>query len=429
MNAWVEILIIFGLIILNGLLAMAELAVVSARKGRLERQATAGSRRAQVALELSKTPTIFLATVQIGISLIGIAAGVFCGVTLSEDLAVEIARLETLAPYAQALSFLIVVSVITFISLVIGELVPKRLALVWPEKLASVLAPPLQKIATVLAPLVRLLDWSTEALLNFFAVPKPKHEDLTEDDMHDMLERGTLTGAIDETEAFIAGRAFRLGDRPIATLMTRRADIVWLDIERPFDENWEKAVEAAHGLFPLAKGQIDNIIGIVHLSDIAACKAGKLSWPPTQRLIEPLRVVKTASALKVLEQIKSRKVAVALVIDEHSGVSGLVTAHDLLEAMVGELESDNSEPVMRKREDGSLIVDASIDAKEIFEEIGIEMMPSLRDGLYHSLGGFVFSQLGKLPNEGDSFTHEGFKFEVIDMDGRRVDKVLIQNLG
>lgn len=424
MNTSFEIIFIFVLAICNGIFAMAELSLISARKSRLERDAQLGSRRAQVALDISKNPTHFLATVQIGITVVGIFAGVFGGAKLTDQLTADFSTWGMPPTFAEASALFIVVSFITYLSLVLGELVPKRLALAYPEQLTKWLAPPLRVLSVVFSPVVRFLDFSTELVLRFLPIPKNQQPEVTEDDINALIEQGAAMGNIEGSEASIAGRVFRLGDRSIRTFMTPMPNVVWLDVEQGFDLCWQKAVENPHTFYPLANKNLDNIIGIVSLKDLAIFKETAKIWPPSEDIIELLKIPESSSALILLDQFRKSGKKMAVVVDEHGSISGLVTSHDLLEVMVGEIQADHDDlPKVVKRDDGSFLIDASMDLQEVFDLINIEIEHS-SDGLYHSFGGFVFEQLGHLPHEGEKFIFAGYTFEILDMDKFRVDKVL-----
>jgi putative hemolysin len=422
-----QVLIIIGLIIANGFLAMAEIAIVSARKVRLQQRAEEGDAKAKIALELANSPSRFLSTIQIGITLVGILAGAFGGVTIAEQLAPKLNRIAWIAPHGGAVSLSIVVLGITYLSLIIGELVPKQIALHHAERISAAVAPSMRTLSWLAAPLVKLLSLSTQLVLRAFGVRPSEEATVTEEEIKLMIEQGTQEGVFEPSEQEIVERVFRLGDRTANSLMTPRPDVVWLDPNEPPEEIQQKITADSHTHYPVAEGQIDHIIGLVNSKDLLS---QNLSCQPIdlRSVLRPaLFIPESMSALDMLERFKQKRTHVAFVIDEHGGFQGLVTTSDILEAIVGDIpmpdEAEEAEII--QREDGSWLVDGKVPADELKDLLQTDELPFENENLYQTLGGLVMAFLGRIPKSGDHFEWGGFRFEVMDMDGHRVDKVLI----
>jgi putative hemolysin len=425
-----ETLVIFLLIAANGLLAMSEIAIVAARKARLQQSANSGNNGARTALELAAHPNRFLATVQIGITLIGILAGAFGGATLAREIERLAVSVPTLAPYGSVIGVGVVVVAITFFSLVLGELAPKRIALVHAERIASTVAGPMRVLSFLAFPLVRLLGLSTDLVLRIFKVKPSLEPHVTPEEIKILVEQGTALGVFEESEQDMIEGVLRLDERPIGAFMTPRTQMVWIDVGDSQEILRAKMVNSRHSRFPVIQGSFDNVLGIVSAKDILK---QSLSSQPTnlrQALGPPVFVPETASALRVLELFKREGTHFALVTDEYGGIQGLVTDRDILEAIVGELPSKDEphEPEVTLRDDGSWLVDGLLDIDKLKEIIAMDMLPDEESGRYHTVSGFMMTQLGGIPSVGQHFEWEGFRFEVMDMDGRRVDKVLITTL-
>jgi putative hemolysin len=425
-----QILVIAALIIANGFLAMAEMAVVSARKARLQQRAEEGDEGAKAALELANSPGRFLSTIQIGITLVGILAGAYGGATIADKLAPELNTVAWISPHGGAVSLFIVVLAITFLSLIIGELVPKQIALQHAERLAASFAPAMRTLAWVAAPLVQLLSFSTQVVLWAFGVKPSTETSVTEDEIKLMIEQGTQEGVFEPTEQEMVERVFRLGDRTVNALMTPRPDVVWLDPNEPPEETQKKITADSHTHYPVAEGQIDRIIGLVNSKDLLS---QNLSCKPIdlRSVLRPaVFIPESMSALDVLERLKQKRTHVAFVIDEHGGFQGLVTTSDILEAIVGDIPiiDEAEEADIVRREDGSWLVDGKVLADELRELLQVNELPFEDENLYQTVGGLVMAFLGRIPKSGDHFDWNGFRLEVMDMDGHRVDKVLIKAL-
>lgn len=430
-SVMLEVSVVVLLILLNGIFAMSEIAVVSARKTRLRQWAEEGNAKARAALELANNPNQFLATIQIGITLVGILAGAFGGATIAKELTVILNDISWLAPYSHPLSLALVVGVIAYLSLIVGELVPKRLALNNPERLAMAIAAPMQVLSRVAYPAVHLLGLSTELLLRALGM-RPSTEPLvTEEEIRALIEQGTQAGMFEEAEQEMVERVFRLGDRRVSAVMTPRTEIVWLDREASGLEIRRTITESAHSRFLVADGSLDNVLGVVHAKDLLAHILGEQVVNLEATLQQPLYVPESMRALKVLELFKQSGTHIALVIDEYGGIQGLVTPNDILEAIVGDLPEagEQVEPLAVQREDGSWLVDGMLPVDEFKDLFDLGELPGEDQGIYQTLAGFVVMQLGRIPAATDYFVWEGLKIEVVDMDGNRVDKVLVTPTG
>jgi putative hemolysin len=423
----VEALVVVLLILINGFFAMSEIAVVSARKTRLRQWAEEGKAKARAALELANNPNQFLATIQIGITLVGILAGAFGGATIANKFSVVLNDIPWLAPYSHPLSLALVVLIITYLSLIVGELGPKRLALNNPERLAMAIAGPMQVLSRAAYPAVHLLGLSTDYLLQALGMKSSTEPPVTEEEIRALIEQGTQAGMFEEAEQEMVERVFRLGDRRVSAVMTPRTEIVWLDREASAQEIRQTITESAHSCFLVADGSLDNVLGVVHAKDLLAHILGEQVVDLGATLQQPLYVPESMRALKVLELFKQSGTHIALVIDEYGGIQGLVTPNDILEAIVGDLPvaGEQLEPLAVQREDGSWLLDGMLPVDEFKDLFDLGELPGEDQGIYQTLAGFVIMQLGRIPVVADHFEWEGFKIEVIDMDGNRVDKVLI----
>lgn len=422
-----EIIIIISLILANGLFSMAEMAVVSSQKTRLRQKASAGDAGAKVALELANNPNQLLSAVQIGISLIAILTGAYSGATVADELSVYLKDIFILAPYSEGLSLVVVVLLTTFFSLVIGELVPKRIALSNPERIASTVASPLRFFSEAVSPLILLLSGSTDLLLRALGVKTYVEPSVTEEEIRILIDQGTTAGVIEEEEQDIMERVFSMGDRPVNSIMTPRGDIVWLDIDDSAEEIQRKIAGGSYSMFPVCSKRLDNVLGVVQSKDLLSCNLLDNKIELKSVLLPPLFVPESMRALKVLEKFKQTGIHLAIVLDEYGSVQGIVALIDLLEGLVGDIPhiDDLDEPEIMQRADGSWLVDGSLGVEEFKERLDIKSLPDEESGLYQSIGGFVMMQLEKVPSAGDHFEWNGYRFEVMDMDERRVDKLLV----
>src|SRR3712207_5095991 len=422
-----QVAIIILLILLNGFFAMSETALVSSRKARLRQRAEEGTKGARAALELADSPNRFLSTVQIGISLIGVLAGAFGGATLAEPLADALRVVPALAPHAGPLAFGTVVIAITYLSLILGHLVPKRLALHGAEPVALRVAGAMRLLSVITSPAVWFLSLSTETVLRLLGVRPTAESPVTEQEVEILMEEGARVGVFEEEERDLVRSALQLDDRPVRELMTPRPKVVWLDADDPPEEVRRRVAESRHSYFPVARGDLDDLLGIASIKDAWTRQASG----QTTDLLGSLRpspfVPEGAPATYALESFKRSGLPLALVIDERGHIEGLITLTDVLEALVGEVpdEDEPTEEDIVRREDGSWLVNGLLAAQELKEHLGLEELPRQEDADYQTVGGMVMDALGRVPAEGDRFEWEGYSFEVLDMDGRRVDKVLV----
>lgn len=422
-----EILFIVLLLIANGVFAMSELAVVASRKTRLQRMADSGDTRAGAALELAQQPERFLSTIQIGITLIGILAGAFGGATIAEQLGAKISIVDSLAPYGEAIGLIAVVLGITYLSLVIGELVPKRLALNNPERVAILVAGPMRGLARLASPVVSILSVSTSAVLTLLRMRAPTEPPVTEDEIKVLIQQGTRAGVFEEVEQQMIASVFRFTDRSVKALMTPRIDIVWLNINDPPEKLQRKVAESTYSRFPVCQGNLDNLLGIVKAKDMLSRCVSGAPLDPQAALKQPLFVPESTPAIRALEMFKAKPTHLALVIDEYGAVEGLVTTNDILEAIVGDIAPVQSEAGKDavQREDGSWLLEGAMPIDEFREIFSVERLPGEERGVYHTLAGFILFRLGRLPSEADHFESHGLRFEIMNMDGKRIDKVLV----
>ncbi len=419
-----EVLILLLLIVANGVFAMSEIAVVSARKARLRSRADDGDAGARIALDLAENPNRLLSTVQIGITLIGIFAGAYGGATLAAPLGAYLERIPSLARFSSELALGIVVAAITFLSLIVGELVPKRIALLHPERIASAIARPMHYISVAATPLVELLSLSTDAVLRILGIRSPKEPPITEEELTTLIEQGTEAGIFEEEEQELVSRVFWLGDQRAASLMTPRHRLVWLDVEDSPEEIRAKLREHRFSRYPVCRGSVDRVIGMVDVRDLIARMAEGEPMDIRAVMRQPLFVPESIRALRLLELFRESGVHFAIVVDEFGGTDGLVTLNNLLEAMAGDLVAQGEDRFVR-RTDGSWLVDAAVTMDEFWEELELPERRAEERRDYNTLGGFVIARLGRIPAAGDAFEAFGIRFEVVDMDGRRVDKVLV----
>lgn len=421
-----EILVVLGLVLLNGYFAMAELAVISARPARLEARAREGRRGARLALALAREPGRMLSTVQIGITLIGIVAGVFGGTRLAGPLAEALARVPALAPFSAEIAYTVVVVAITYLSLIVGELVPKQLALRAPERIATVVAPAIDFLARISTPAVWLLDRSSKLVLRLLGVAAQPRETVTEEEVRTLIAEGTRAGVFHREEQEMIGRVLRLADRPVRAIITPRVELVWLNVEDDPANITRTVRENPYSRFVVGRGSLDDVLGVVHVRQLLEdCLAGRSL--DLRAAARPMLVVPdTMSVLRAMEALRQARVSMALVVDEYGEVEGIVTVADVLEAIVGDMPEVHlgEEPAIVRREDGSVLMDGLLPLDEVKLALGLDRLPN--EASYHTLAGFVLDQLGRVPKEGAAFAYGGWRFEVVDMDGRRVDKVLVR---
>jgi putative hemolysin len=418
----IEVLIIFGLIVLNGLFAMAEIALISARKTRLELQANKGDERAKKALDLANHPDTFFSTVQIGITLIGILNGIFSGENLKGGIKTFFEQYPLLAPYSGPIATTAVVILLTYFTLVIGELVPKKIGLSKPEAIAKLVALPMRYVSFITYPFIWLLTRSANFLGRIFKI-KQSENTVTEEEIKAIINEGTETGAIEEKEQEIIERVFHLGDRNITSLMTHRSDIVWMDVNAKVADIKQKMREVVHTSYPLCEGVIDNIKGIVSIKDILLAGDDIM----LKNLMKPgLYVPENNTVYQVLEKFKQHGANSCFIVDEYGSMEGMMTLNDILEAIVGDIgPADEDAYEIVEREDGTYLVDGQIPFYDFLSRFEKTEFMNEGEHDFNTLAGFILHQLKTIPQTGDTLQWKGFDFEIIDMDGNRIDKVLL----
>lgn len=420
-----NLIIILLLIIINGIFALSEIAVVSARRSRLQQRAEEGNRGSRVALELISEPTHFFSTIQTGITLVGILAGAFGGVTIAGYLSAVLVKIPQIAPYAYGISLGIVVLAITYLTLIIGELLPKQLALSNPEEIADLVSRPMKFFSKILAPAVYVLSASTNLLARILGIRPARELPISAEEITILLEQGESAGVFEPTEQEIVESALRLDDLRVSALITPRMDITWLDIDDPPEKILAAIANSPHSNFPVAHKNLDNVTGIVQGRDILIRRAMGQPAELMTLMKPPVFVPESQSALEMLEMFKHSSQHMAMVIDEFGGLMGLVTLTDILEALVGDIRSPGlpEEPEAVKLGGGAWILDGSLPLHEFMEILDMKELPEEAEGGYDTLGGFVMAVLGRIPNKGDSFEHADYRFEVMEMVGKRVEKV------
>jgi putative hemolysin len=426
-NILLEIVIVFCLLLANGVFAMAEISVVSSRKARLQKMADEGSPAASKALALAQSPSRFLSTVQIGITLVGILAGAFGGATISEKLAAAVATVPVLAPYSGAIAIAIVVGAITYASLIIGELVPKRIGLNNPEKKAMLVAGPMNALSRFASPFVWVLMTSTELVLKVLGLGKEKDAPPSEEEVSHLIEQGAAAGVFHKGERAMVEGVLRLDETPVTEIMTRRSKIVFLNVADPDETNWRKIVASGHSQFPVYEGTRDHVLGMVSVKALWANNAAGLQSRLQDHLIKPLVVPRSVTVIQILDTFKKSGKHIALVTDEFGSIQGIVSLIDVMEAIVGDLPEpgDRREPEAVQRENGSWLVDGSLDVADLKARFSFGPLPGEDGGNFETLGGFVLDRFGHIPGVGESFEWSGWRFEIMDMDRHRVDKVLL----
>ncbi len=425
-----EIGIILLLLMANGLFAMTEIAVVSARKARLRRLAELGDSKAQAALALAESPNRFLATVQVGITLVGVLAGAFGGATIAEEIAAGLKSFPWLAGYGEAIGIGTVVLGITFFSLILGELVPKRIGLNNPELVARLMAGPMNCLASMASPLVRLLTASTEFVLWVIRLKKPQDPPVTEEEVKVMIQEGVQAGVFDHREPEMVEGVLSLDRMPVSEIMTPRAKIIWINQADPHEAIWHKIVVSGHSHYPVYENTRDRVVGVISLKAIYANLAAGIPVRVRDLMVSPLFVAASQTAASLLELFKRSGQHAALVTNDAGIIIGLVTPIDVMEAIVGEFPSpaERLKPEARKRSDGSWLVDGFMSLEALVRLVPGLHFPSAEKRDYSTLGEFLGTRLGRPPKEGETFDEQGFRFEALDLDGARVDKVLITPL-
>jgi putative hemolysin len=421
-----EIIIILLLVLLNGIFAMSEIALVSSRKVRLEERAKRGNKGARTALGLIQEPERFLSTVQIGMTLIGVISGAYGGATIAKDIQPYIAEINLLRPYASEVSFVLVIGIITYFSLVIGELVPKTLAFNDPEGISMKISRVMQALSVITTPLVIILSFSTKFFLKIFRVKQKTRPPVTEEELKILLEQGTSSGILETKETEMIKSIFRFGDRRAQNIMTPRQDIIWIDIKDNIQVIKNTIMESKLSVYPVCDDSLDRITGIISVKGFLKIINDENTDNLRSIITQPLFIPENLPAIRVLDKFRAKKVYTAVVINEYGSIEGLITLHDLIENIFGDLpdEYEQAETPIFRREDGSLLIDGAVHIDELREILNIEFTADS----FSTLGGFLMYQLNKIPAIGDNLKYGSYKFEVVDMDGKRVDKVLVSKI-
>ena len=433
---WTEILIIFVLIIFNGICSMTEIAVVGSRKTKLREMIKKGNKNAEYALKIADNPENLFSTIQIGITAIGILTGMYSGASLAVPLAAELSQFPAIVPYAQGLAMAIVISIVTYATLILGELAPKWLAIALPEKASCAIAKPMLMFSALCRPLVVFSVWSTKIVIRLIGIDMNKEQPVSEDEIRVLLRQGASMGTFDKAEPILVDRVFQLDDLTAADCMTARTQLTWIDIEDPPEEIWKAIEESSHFRLPVGKGSLDEFLGIVDLSDVLMdCHKGG----PRRDVRDAIQAVKrqpvfipeTLTLVKVLQHFHDKGVHEAVVIDEYGALSGLITLHDVLEKIVGTMPGD-AEDIMEeknrfiRRTDNSWLVEGLCSIDDFREHFHIEEeLPGEAEDYYKTLAGFIVYLLGYIPKETETVEYDRFVFEIVDCDNRKIDKVLV----
>lgn len=427
MNVGLEISIVILLILLNALFALSETAVISARKARLHQRANEGDSGAQTALRLAENPNVFISTTQIGMTLIGVLAGAFGGATLADTLAVQLESIPSLAPYvmpyAHPLALGIIVVLITLFMLLVGELVPKRLALHNPERIAALVAMPILITSKIFAPMVKLMGWATDLVLRILGVTPNEEPSVTEEELQVLLDQGTQAGVFEVAEQDMVAGVFSLSDRRVGSLMSPRTEIIWLDVNDSTETIRNTIAESPYSRFPVCHDELDNVLGVIKARDLLLAHLSGQALDLRAHLSPVLYIPETSLASRALEIFKEENSELMLVVNEFGGVQGLLTLTDILEEIVGDIEM--GEPQATQRQDGSWLLDGMLSVEDFKEIFNIRHLPDEQE--YETLGGFVMLHLGRIPDVTDRFDWNNLTFEVMDMDNKRVDKVQVTN--
>lgn len=419
----IEVVILFILIVINGLFTMSEIALVSARKSRLEAFANKGDDNAKVALELANNPEVFLSAAQIGITLIAILTGFYSAEKFNVFLQPYIVKIEFLAPYASSISTVIIVIIVTFLTILFGELLPKRIGLIYAEAISRGVAKPVRFFATVTHPIVWVLTLITNFFFRIFNIRALKDNSVTEEEIKAIISEGTEQGTIEEAEQEIIERVFHLGDRNITSLMTHRSDIIWFDVNDNEHSIKQKIVQEPHSAYPICEGQIDNIKGMVSIKDLYVADDHILF---KDIMKPPMFVPENNSAYQVIEKFKASQIHSCFIVDEYGSLLGMITLNDILEAIVGDIpQTDMEDYEIQQRDDGSYLVDAQIPFYDFLTRFDKTEWMNEGEQDFDTMAGFILHQLERIPTTGDKLEWRGFRFEVVDMDAQRIDKVLV----
>lgn len=425
-----EMLLLFLLFIINGLFSMTEMAVVSLRKARLQKYIDKGDKQAKTALDLSENPGDFFSTIQIVISLVGVITGALGASAFSDGLADKLRTVSFLVPAADTLALLIVSIVITYFSLVIGELIPKRLAISNPEIISMRMGGLMKGISTISKPLVSFLSWSTELGIKFLGTSENDDLPISEEEVKVMIEQGRQVGVFEETEQDIVESVFRMSDRTVDAMMTPRTELTWIDLDEPIEESLSEILHSDDIYFPTIRGNADNVVGIISAKKLLDSYIREDNINLDLISETPLFIPESKPALTVLDDLRESGKQVAIVMDEYGGFSGMITLMDILGELVGEVPgtSENFDPQIVERADGSWLLDGQLDIDELKDTLNIQELTNEDRIGFQTLGGFILSQIGFIPTVGDSFEWGNYRFEIVDMDNRRIDKVLVNRI-
>ena len=420
------VLLLLGFILLNGLFAMSEIAIVGSRRARLTQMAESGHRGAARALQLGAVPSRFLATVQVGITAIGILSGAVGERQIASRMREWLATFPLIAPYAEEISLVVIVVTLTYASLIIGELVPKRVALTRPETIASIIAPPMLMLATIGRPIVYILSRSTDLILSLLRIKAVDEPAITLEEIKVLIEQGTREGVFEQSEKELVTNVLNLDDRTVGSILTPRSEVVFIDVRQSFERNREVLAQSPHSILPVCDGGLDHVVGVARATDILKHVLDGSSVDFAMVAQSALFVPGSITLMTLLEHFKRSHLSVALVIDEFGDVEGLVSLTDVVSAIVGDLPSEpGEEPTVVRREDGSWLVDGGADMPTVRRTIEWEEANEEEADQYRTIGGLAMFALGRVPKTGDVFRREGYRFEVVDMDGNRVDRVLV----
>lgn len=423
-----ELLLVLLLICISGAFVLAEIALISSRKARLEKSAKQGRMGAKVALKLMEKPQQFLSVVQIYITLISFIAATYGGTSIAHHLAQFFQQYDSLKEYADFLGIATIVSLTTYLSLLLGELVPKTLGINYPEKVAMFFAPIIQVMGWIAKPIALFLQFSTKMVLKILMIKTNIAHTVTEEELHHMIDQGSQHGILEKQESDMMRGIIRIGDRKVNSLMTHRSEIIWVDIEIEEDDLLKHLSASVHSSFPVCDKELDKVLGMVYIKDIFTQLAEKKKLDLKSLLKPPVFFPETMPALELLETFKKTHSHTGLIVNEYGSLEGIVSLHDIMESIVGDLpiDSTDDEQMAVRRKDGSWLIDGLMQIDRCIELIGIEEIADTDTGAYTTVGGFVMHHLGKIPKEADSFEFKKYHFEVMDMDGHRVDKVLIK---
>jgi putative hemolysin len=427
-----ELSIVLLLILINGLFVMSEMVIISARKTKLQQMAnpggsSKGNRKAKIALDLANNPNLFLPTVQVGITLMAILSGARGESALGKVIKPWLLNVPILQPYSEPIASTLAIITVTYLTIILGELVPKQIALSNPERLSMMVATPLNGLGKLGSPITKMLSLSTDLVVKLLGIRPATGQEITEEEVLVMIGQ---TSSLEEAEQDMMERVLALGDRKVGAMMTPRPDVVWLDVEDPWEVNRHKIVESQYSRFPVCRGELDNVMGVIHVADLLSQTLSGQQPSLTDSLLKPLLVPESTMGLKVLEQFKDSGTHIGMVVDEYGVVQGLVTMNDLLEEIVGNLQDveQPSPPQATQRSDGSWLMDGMLSIEEFTELLDITEENMEQRSTYNTLAGFIMLQLGKIPATADHFEWQYLRFEVMDMDGNRIDKVLVSPL-